>query len=503
MSFTYGKSKVTIASPLTTFGEIQVAEPQCTAWGHFVYGVNPKMFDRAEFSGGYITTETNTCVVNSSTSPSGSCVVQLRRGLSYMPGQGSIFKGTAFFTTGTANNRQLIGIGNIECGYYFGFNETNFGIFHQSSGSTEIRALTIAAAGNTETATITLDGKTKAVSITGGADKNQTAYQIYKADYSSVGNGWTTGISGSTVYFISHRSEPLTGTYGISSAAASGTFARTQGGSSPVYSFVSQSSWNIDPMDGRGPSRKTIDPTKGNVYSIGFQYLGFGNSFFYVENSDTGRLEMVHEIKNANSRTSPVLINPRVSGLVASENALASPAVNVPVRTVSMATFNEGNFARLDPKFSESFTITVPDTAGLWKPLIALKVANVFNGRTCYSELDLLKMVCTNNVNSNTNKSFSIAIFSGKSVSITGAVNFTPINLAESVVYYSTLNAATQTFNGASTAPDFTVGVSSGTVVSDLEPLDLQYGSDMTIVIACKSADALTGTVSLNWFEQQ
>ena len=31
-----------------------------------------------------------------------------------------------------------------------------------------------------------------------------------------------------------------------------------------------------------------IDPQQGNVYQIGYQYLGFGNAHFSVEDEDTG-----------------------------------------------------------------------------------------------------------------------------------------------------------------------------------------------------------------------
>jgi hypothetical protein len=61
-----------------------------------------------------------------------------------------------------------------------------------------------------------------------------------------------------------------------------------------------------------------LDQTKGNVYEINFQYLGFGNSTFNIEDSETGKFTTFHNIKNANSRTTTVLKNPNVSVLATS-----------------------------------------------------------------------------------------------------------------------------------------------------------------------------------------
>ena len=56
--------------------------------------------------------------------------------------------------------------------------------------------------------------------------------------------------------------------------------------------FVSQDQWNIDTMDGLGtsmnPSGVKLDVTKGNVFQIQTQYLGFGGILYSVENPRTG-----------------------------------------------------------------------------------------------------------------------------------------------------------------------------------------------------------------------
>lgn len=64
---------------------------------------------------------------------------------------------------------------------------------------------------------------------------------------------------------------------------------------------VAQSSWNIDPMDGTGPSGKTLDLTKVQIFTIDFEWLGVGRVRFGVDID--GVLYYVHESLTANSGT--------------------------------------------------------------------------------------------------------------------------------------------------------------------------------------------------------
>ena len=74
---------------------------------------------------------------------------------------------------------------------------------------------------------------------------------------------------------------------------------------------VYQSSWNVDPMDGTGPSGATLDMSKGNIYQISFSWYGYGVIEWYVVTDNiTGkqvpilvhryRPESVNSIQNPN-----------------------------------------------------------------------------------------------------------------------------------------------------------------------------------------------------------
>jgi hypothetical protein len=61
---------------------------------------------------------------------------------------------------------------------------------------------------------------------------------------------------------------------------------------------VAQAAWNIDVMDGTGPSGITLDVTKSQILVIDFQWLGMGRVRFGFDID--GVLHYVHEMRHAN-----------------------------------------------------------------------------------------------------------------------------------------------------------------------------------------------------------
>jgi len=45
---------------------------------------------------------------------------------------------------------------------------------------------------------------------------------------------------------------------------------------------IAQADWNLDPLDGTGPSGYTLDPSKGNIYQINYTWYGYGEIRFSV-----------------------------------------------------------------------------------------------------------------------------------------------------------------------------------------------------------------------------
>jgi hypothetical protein len=267
-----------------------------------------------------------------------------------------MMRATALFSEPNSGNAQFLGLGSSECGYFIGYFGEYFGILHSEDGQREIRKLTITTGATTGDVTVTLDGDSIVVPVTGGSDVTQTAYQLSLADYSDVGNGgWLADAIGDSVYFISARSGLMDGSYSVAGSSIVGTFSQIKAGEAQTNTFIPSGSFNIDTLDGSGPSRMILNPQRGNVFQIGFQYLGFGNAKFYVENPETGGPQQFHEIKNANARTTPVLKNPNINVLATSANI--GGTTDTELRTVSMAAYVEGDLHKLDPKFALSRNI--------------------------------------------------------------------------------------------------------------------------------------------------
>lgn len=90
------------------------------------------------------------------------------------------------------------------------------------------------------------------------------------------------------VYFELNESTP----YVVMRSSISGSVVNTA---------VTQASWNIDPLDGTGPSGYTVDFTKQQIFVIDYQWLGSGRVRFGLDIA--GTIVYCHEFLNANSLT--------------------------------------------------------------------------------------------------------------------------------------------------------------------------------------------------------
>lgn len=494
---------------VTTFGELSVAELTPVAQGDFVHGINPQVYNNNSFAGGSVSTQQNMAILDSGASPSGSAVVQLRRTLKYKAGQGALMRATALFGTGSvagshpATNAQFIGMGNSESGYFIGYFGGYFGVLHSKTGAREVQTLTVTQGANTGNVTVTLNGDSIVVPVTGGLSTSQTAYQLSLANYRDLGpTGWIADAKGSTVTFISARSGPYVGgTFSVAGNNIAGTFTRTIPGVVQENDFIPQTLFNKDKLDGSGPSGMIFNPDKGNVFQIGFQYLGFGNASFGIEDPETGFFTTFHQIKNANALEKPVLKNPNVSILATSSN-LGAGAESVKLKTASMVAFTEGKTAKLDPKFAKSRVFTSSET--FYQPLLLLKVDRIFNNVSCFGSFEILKMAGSNDSPSSSPKTLTIGLFLNQKVD--GNVNYQAIKSGESIVCSAELDPTSNTISNGSAVPfyELVIGAGSSNTV-DLTALDFSFGPGESLLVAVKGSDGtnIDGAVSLNWYEQQ
>lgn len=97
-----------------------------------------------------------------------------------------------------------------------------------------------------------------------------------RAGYFGVNNGFYLEANGTAIRFVKRTS--VTG--------------------SPVNIVVEQAAWNVDPMDGTGPSGITLDPSKAQILFIDMEWLGLGTvRMGFVIN---GQIYLCHSFHHAN-----------------------------------------------------------------------------------------------------------------------------------------------------------------------------------------------------------
>lgn len=283
-----------------------------------IYGITNDVFQTFTSGTGSFSGANNALFeVRSGTSVGGYGVLRSHRFLRYRPGQGSLCRMTAMFTTPVINSSQRAGMFNQENAVMFGYDGTRFGALRATGGKAAITILTInTAPTGTQTVTVTLNGVAFTVSVTAGTT-TQTARLI--ADRVGGYTGWLTEHVDNTVVFLASALGPKTDTFSMSSTGTgtltTGTFSAKQTGVAQTNTWYYQDEWNVDKLDGTGdlvtnPSGMLLDPTKLNIYQIQFRWLGSGMITFSIEDQTTGQIIPVHQVHYVNQHTKPHLDNP-------------------------------------------------------------------------------------------------------------------------------------------------------------------------------------------------
>ncbi|MDP1614455.1 MAG: hypothetical protein Q8L68_01520 [Methylococcales bacterium] len=253
--------------------------------------------------------------------------------------------------------------------------------------------------------------------------------------------------------------------------------------------FVSQSSWNVDRMDGTGPSAITLVPTEGNVYKIQYQWLGFGCINFYIENPATASFQLVHVIEYPNSATTTSLLNPAMQLNVVAQNT--SNTSNIIVKSPSLSAFVQGAVARTGNNFSIFRSKSIATTL---TSVFVLRNNPTFNGITNYKSIFLTGMSFVNGGNSVARMDL---ILNG---TIGGSPSYTNINSQTSIASY---DVAGTSVTGGSTLITFFLAASSS-MTFDISNLYIHLEANDVLAFAARrvSGGGATFYASLNWIEQ-
>lgn len=372
----------------SAFGETVVVEPTPVMSTSGVYNhvhENLETFTgstgNADITGGEIVCTTGAGI-------GGYGVLRTKRAVVYKPGQGVAGRWTARFpVAGVANSLMFGGMFTSTDGFYIGYSGTTFACMHEYGGAHEIRKLTIsAAASGTESLTIEVNGVSHTFNVTSGTAAHN-AYEIEQELNANIA-GWKFYQNGDTVvgYFTSVGAK--TGTYSFTNNSAgtcAASWSQINQGATTTRDVIPQSDWNGDKLP------VTLDPSKGNVYQVKYQYLGYGDVKYYIENSITGQFVNVHTIRNAGVVTAPTVTNPALK--IGWTAASLGSTTELTVAGASGAAFIEGkevipeDTRAIDNKKSISTTET---------NIMAVRDRRLFNGKPNQGEIQLLSLVVSN-----------------------------------------------------------------------------------------------------------
>ncbi len=456
---------VSIVSPNTAFGELAVAEPRPIIQLQFPYSINPRLVTSAASGSGTATITSSLLTVATGTTPASDLMFRSVNDAKYEPGQGTLVRWTSIFqASGTAGTEAISGYGNEEDGFFFGYDGESFGILHRFAGKSEHQALTITAGAGTATGniTLTLNGRPATVAVT----QTDSSQAIARAIDAATFAGWQTQAIGADVIFISHAAEDKPSNFAFTDTDTTGTaasFTETISGVAPTNDWIPQTSWNIDNFDGDGdsanPSGVDLDQSKGNVFQVKFQWLGFGEILFAIVDAANGRFVDVHRIAYANANTSPSIQNPTLPLYIAAKNGGTS--ADITVQSSSMAVFTEGGAASIEGLSNAAFGTASGDLT-TETSILALINKSVFQGTSnrvqLQFELLTFSAVGAGAAKFTTVRAYSNPILGGDPV-------FTDVSTETSVVAFDT---AGTTVTGGDLVAEFSFGAAVENFTIDL-----------------------------------
>jgi hypothetical protein len=283
----------------------------------------------------------------------------------------------------------------------------------------------------------------------------------------------------------------LTNGYFFGYNGASFGVLHRQGGTD---TWTSQTNWNIDKMDGsknsNNKSGHTLDKTKGNVYQIKYQYLGFGVIKFFVETPDTNGFICVHSINYPNSNTVPNLTNPSMPLFFGANSSVGS---SVSVSTASGALFLEGKPELLGPKYGLDNTVNNVTTLN---NILTLHCKSTLNSLTNYGQVILknISVACSNN-----SQAGIITLQVIKNGTLTGTPSYTSVDAPHSITEYGhnttiTAGSGTTVFNTSIT--------SNNSQYIDVTDFNIFINAGDTLTFAAKSSVSTSVGVSICWSEE-
>jgi hypothetical protein len=141
-----------------------------------------------------------------------------------------------------------------------------------------------------------------------------------------------------------------------------------------VNTPVAQASWNVDPMDGSGPSGVTLDLTKAQILFMDLEWLGVGTvRIGFVIN---GNFYVCHKFQHANLITSTYITTASLPLRYEITNTGATSGAST-LKQICSTVLSEGGYELRGSQQAVGTPITSPrtlTTAGTFYPIVSIRL---------------------------------------------------------------------------------------------------------------------------------
>ena len=148
----------------------------------------------------------------------------------------------------------------------------------------------------------------------------------------------------------------------------------------PVNQVITQSNWNLDKLDGTGPSGVTLDFSKGQIFHIDMQWLGTGRVRTGFEIN--GVNIFAHQFLHSNVSSSVYMSNPNLHIRAEIENL--SSVTTGTLEQICCTVISEGGYNAEGVQRSANRNVTTQTgvTNAYFSPIISIRIGTNFTGST-------------------------------------------------------------------------------------------------------------------------
>lgn len=365
----------------TSYGETATASNNPFIQSEPVYNLLPANFRAFTSGSGTAGVEDQKFKTTTGTSVGGYGAIQSFRATNSKAGQTVVARFSGYFENNVATSWQGMGLVNLGDEVSFGYNGTNFGVWHRYGGIAEVRTVNVTgAAGGSETLTLTLNGTAYSIPLTSGTVQHN-AHEI--ADWlNSNQSVWHADQLDDDVIISAASDGAKSGAYTFSSSTATGTITQNTAGVTKTSDFIAETSWN--------GTEVIIDPSRGNAYQITYQH-GFGQIEYAILDPTTNVYVKVHTISVQNSGTTLSFSNPSLH--VGCYCVSLGSTTDLAVYMATVSAFTQGNIAptRNPRAFANTQTVTTTHTN-----ILTIRNRRTYNNRINQVEIRPYKVSIAN-----------------------------------------------------------------------------------------------------------